>query len=71
MICDRCRQNSPSHLATFLTVGDRMGDAPRVVQIAVCPDCAAGRNSTLRFYGYFFLLLIAGTAVIALVSRWL
>jgi hypothetical protein len=69
MICGRCGRNFPSHQATHMMVGDRMGDSPRTVPLTICPDCAAGRWATLKFYVYFFVALAVGSLVIAMFGR--
>jgi hypothetical protein len=73
MKCDRCCCQFPAHEASTATYNEAVkpyGKRPytEIRAMTLCPDCAAGQASLLRFYFWLFAIFIFTGIAIALYS---
>jgi hypothetical protein len=64
MRCSQCgRQFHGGETNTYRY--DRVGDGYlRMLPMILCPDCAAGQRSILKWFLFFFVLLVIGMLLI-------
>ena len=60
MNCDQCGREFPSNQAVQDYRYDRGSDQDNwKVTMTICPQCAAGRGTTLMWFAYFFVAVNA------------
>jgi hypothetical protein len=70
MKCDECGRTFPGNQATQDYRYDRGSDQDNwKVPMTICPDCAAGRAVTLRWFVWFFVVLVVSGSLIVAVAK--
>ena len=70
MICDQCGRDFSGKEAVQDYRYDRVGDVDNwKVTMMICPECAAGRGTTLLWYVYFFVALVVGAIAVSVLAK--